>query len=68
MIRKQHFSYDHEVCIVDKNPEAAVHSVNVGELSFAPGEDKPLSNFLIEKDWEIRAFPMKFPDGLNGLH
>ena len=67
VIRKTHFNYDKEVCLVDKSPEATVRSENIGGYSFAPGEDKPISNFLTEKNWEIRAFPMMFPNGLNGL-
>ena len=68
--RKFQFDYDKSVCMVDKFPEAAVKEVSEDSkgLAFAPGEGKIPENILMTENWDIDAFPMKFPDGLNGLH
>ena len=34
----------------------------------APGQRKKLSNFLVEENHDINAFPDLFPDGKAGLH
>ena len=34
----------------------------------APGEGGRPINLLMDKDWEVKAFPHLFPDGKNGLH
>ena len=70
-IKKFQFDYDKSVCMVDKFPEAAVNDTHVKEaetLSFAPGEGKIPENILLTNNWDIDAFPMKYPDGKNGLH
>ena len=70
-IRKYQFDYDKSVCMVDKFPEAAANDDQVKEteaLSFAPGEGKIPENILMTEGWDIDAFPMKYPDGRNGLH
>ena len=68
--RKFQFQYDKSVCMVDKFPEAAVTENNEDSqcLSFAPGEGKIPENILMTDNWDIDAFPMKYPDGKNGLH
>ena len=67
--RKFQFDYDKSVCMIDKFPEAAVSENQEGKLcSFAPGEGKIPENILMTNDWDIDAFPMKHPDGKNGLH
>ena len=55
--------------MVDKFPEAAV-TENQGEksISFAPGEGKIPENILMTDNWDIDAYPMKYPDGTNGQH
>ena len=67
--RKFQFDYDKSVCMVDKYPEAAVsENLDDGCHAFAPGEGKVPENILMTDDWDIDAFPMKHPDGKNGLH
>ena len=70
-IRKFQFDYDKSVCMVDKFPEAAMRDDQIKEsesISFAPGEGKIPENILMTEGWDIDAFPMKYPDGKNGLH
>ena len=71
-IRKYHFNYDNETCIVDRYPEAAAtENKNIdeeNEISIAPGEGHKPSNILTDKKWDVRAFPMMHPNGKNGLH
>ena len=53
----------------DKFPEAAASDDNKNKcFAFAPGEGKVPENILMTDNWDIDAFPMKHPDGLNGLH
>ena len=67
--RKFQFDYDRSVCMVDKYPEAALtENKNDKCVSFAPGEGKTPENILMTDNWDIDAFPMKHPDGKNGLH
>ena len=67
--RKFQFNYDSSVCLTDRFPEAAIiENKDENCLSFAPGEGKIPENILLTKDWDIDAFPMKHPDGKNGLH
>jgi hypothetical protein len=66
-IRKYQFNYDKSVCLTENYPEAA-ETENCHRYSFAPGEGKIPENVLMTKDWDILAFPMKNPDGKNGLH
>ena len=70
VVRKFQFDYDRSVCIVDKYPEAAVieESNDNDQISFAPGEGKYPENILNSENWDTKAFPMKHPDGKNGLH
>ena len=71
VIRKFQFDYDSSVCLVDKFPEAAITDESIEEpnkLSLAPGEGKSPEDILSAKNWDIKAFPMKHPDGQNGLH
>ena len=51
--------------MVDKFPEATISEDSV---SFAPGEGKTPENILSSNNWDIKAFPMKHPDGKNNLH
>ena len=70
VIRK--FDYDKSVCLVDKHPEAAIAEESTvdtpNQISFAPGEGKVPESILHSEKWDIKAFPMKHPDGKNGLH
>ena len=66
-IKKYQFNYDKSVCLTENYPEAA-EIENCHTYSFAPGEGKIPENVLMTKDWDILAFPMKNPDGRNGLH
>ena len=66
-VRKYQFDYDRSVCLVDKFPEAAVPD-KVQEIAFAPGEGKIPENILMTDNWDIDAFPMKHPDGKNGMY
>ena len=69
--RKFQFEYNKSACMVDKFPEAAETdrpSKENESLSFAPGEGKIPENILMTDNWDIDAFPMKYPDGKNGLH
>ena len=72
VIRKFQFDYDKSVCLVDKHPEAAIAGESTVEeqkqISFAPGEGKIPENILNSDNWDTKAFPMKHPDGKNGLH
>ena len=57
--------------MVDKFPEASAddgQEKSNEDLSFAPGEGKIPENILMTQNWDIDAFPMKHPDGKNGLH
>ena len=65
--RKFQFQYDRSVCMADKFPEAAIVE-DTSCMSFAPGEGKIPENILMTDNWDIDAFPMKYPDGKNGLH
>ena len=67
-IRKFQFDYDKSVCLVDKFPEAALSDNQLNNISFAPGEGKVPENILKTDKWDIEAFPMKHPDGRNGIH
>ena len=56
--------------MVDKFPEAIAddgQAKEINNVSFAPGEGKVPENILMTKNWDIDAFPMKHPDGKNGL-
>ena len=70
-VRKFQFDYEKSVCLVDKYPEAAVldspNELQQG-VAFAPGEGKVPENILMTDKWDIDAFPMKHPDGKNGMH
>ena len=71
VVRKFQFDYNKSVCLVDKFPEAAVTdepNIDNEQLSFAPGEGKSPESILTSKNWDAEAFPMKHPDGGNGLH
>ena len=72
VIRKFQFDYNASVCLVDKFPEAALTEEllpeNSNQISFAPGEGKTPENILNSKNWDIKAFPMKHPDGKYSLH
>ena len=72
VVRKYQFDYDSSVCLVDKFPEAAITEDftpdKSDEISFAPGEGKIPESILSSTDWDMKAFPMKHPDGRNNLH
>ena len=53
--------------LVDKFPEANVKEELADLISFAPGEGKTPENILQTKNWDTQAFPMKHPDGKNGI-
>ena len=48
------------------NIESTIKEPN--HILFAPGEGKVPESFLNSDNWDIKAFPMKHPDGKNGLH
>ena len=55
--------------MVDNYPEAALPEVDSGNcISFARGEGKISENILSSENWDIDAFPIKHPDGKNGLN
>jgi hypothetical protein len=72
VIRKFQFDYDKSVCLVDKHPEAAIPDASTAkepnQIAFAPGEGKVPESILNSDNWDTKAFPMKHPDGKNGLH
>merc|ERR1712105_248361 len=81
-IRKYQMDYDQSVCMVDKYPEAmqvegVIQRQDVDYLEqgedpnqlhiVAPGEGKTPINLLYCEDFELKSFPMQFPDGKNHL-
>ena len=66
-IRKYQIDYGRSVSLVDKFPEANVREDLTDSISFAPGEGKTPENILQTKNWDTQAFPMKHPDGKNGI-
>ena len=68
-VAKFQFDYDRSTCLTEKYPEVAVTAEsNVQELSFAPGEGRYPSDILIDKSWDINAFPLLHPQGKHGLN
>ena len=59
LVKKFQFRYDDSVLMTDKYPEISV--------SVAPGEDQRPLNILMDKDWDIKAFPsLHNISGFNG--
>ena len=46
----------------------ATEESNCKELSFAPGEGRYPSDILLDKSWDINAFPLLHPNGKYGLN
>ena len=68
-IRKFQIDYDISVCLTEKYPEAFCATKKEDhEFSVAPGQGKLPENILASENWDILAFPMKHPDGRNGVH
>ena len=66
---KFQIDYDRSSCLTDKYPEASASlPSDGGDLSFAPGEGKYPSDILMDKSWDINAFPMLHPSGKCGLN
>ena len=58
-VQKYHFKYDKSVCFTEKYPE----------ISVAPGEGQTPQDILIDRDWDVKAFPhIHNLDGSNGLN
>ena len=56
-IKKYHFVYDETLCMMDKYPE----------ISVAPGEGQKPKGILVDKHWDVKAFPhLHNLDGSNG--
>ena len=63
-VAKFQFDYDRSTCLTEKYPEVAVaEDLESQELCFEPGEGKYPSDILMDKSWDINAFPMLHPDG-----
>jgi hypothetical protein len=72
-VRKFQFDHNTYTCLTNKYPEMLVNEdgeevAKHDDFSFAPGEGKTPKNILMEKDWDIKAWPSLHPDGKYGLH
>ena len=68
-VAKFQFDYDRSTCLTAKYPEAeTTEESNSKELSFAPGEGRYPSDILLDKTWDINAFPLLHPNGKYGLN
>ena len=68
-VAKFQFDYDRSSCLTEKYPEVAVEEQpNNHELCFAPGEGRYPSDILLDKSWDINAFPLLHPNGKCGLN
>ena len=65
-VRKYQFRYDDSLCLANKYPEAEAVDITKG-IAVAPGEGKVPTDIMMEKDWDLRAFPhLHNLDGSNG--
>ena len=68
-VAKFQFDYDRPTFLTEKYPEVVVAEESTGqELCFAPGEGRYPSDILLDKSWDINAFPMLHPNGKFGLN
>ena len=68
-VAKFQFDYDRSTCLTEKYPEISVtEESNEQELCFAPGEGKYPKDILMDKSWDINAFPLFHPNGKFGLN
>ena len=68
-VAKFQFDYDRSTCMTEKYPEVSVAEDSTeNELCFAPGEGKYPADILMDKSWDINAFPLLHPDGRCGLN
>ena len=68
-VAKFQFDYDRSTCLTEKYPEVSVtEESNNQELCFAPGEGKYPKDILMDKSWDINAFPLLHPNGKFGLN
>ena len=68
-IRRQHFNYQENSYLVNAHPEIFLDEEGnqVADLNFAPAEGKIPNNFLDQKNWDIKSWPILHPDGKFGL-
>ena len=72
-VRKFQFDHNVSTCLTNKFPEMLLNEdgkevVEDEDFSFAPGEGKTPTNIMMEKNWDIKAWPSLHPDGMYGLH
>ena len=72
-IRKFQFDHNISTCLTNKFPELLANDdgeeiIEAEDFSFAPGEGKTPCNILMDRDWDIKAWPSLHPDGKFGLH
>ena len=67
-VAKFQFDYDRSTCMTEKFPEVSVNNQSEEEYCFAPGEGKYPSDILMDKSWDINAFPLLHPNGEYGLN
>merc|ERR1711894_32293 len=68
-VRRQHFDYNEYSTLVNGHPDIFLDNEGnqVANLDFAPGEGKKPVNFLDQKDFDVKSWPMLLPDGKFGL-
>ena len=65
-IRKYQFTYNKSLCMSHKYPEVNVEDPTK-DIELAPGEGKFPNDIMLEKDWDVKAYPhLHNPDGSNG--
>ena len=68
-VAKFQFDYDRSTCLTEKYPEVTVpEDTHCQEFCFAPGEGKYPADILMDKSWDVNAFPLLHPDGKYGLN
>ena len=68
-VAKFQFDYDRSTCLTEKYPETGSTEQSTGNnLSFAPGEGRYPSDILMDKSWDVNAFPLLHPNGKYGLN
>ena len=68
-VRRQHFNYNEYSTLVNGHPEIFLDNEGnqAANLDFAPGEGKKPTDFVAQKDWDVKSWPMLLPDGKFGL-
>ena len=68
-VRRQHFNYSANSVLVNGHPEIMLDKEGnqVADTNFAPAEGKIPVNFLDQKDWDIKSWPILHPDGQFGM-